>query len=333
MTLFREQVRVLASEQNLINVTATYTRNDAAWGTLHDYGNVTVAAASLLIFSFACSTASCYRLKIGSVYAAALDDATGSPSGAVYVAAGTYDVLVEQRNGGVGGGQVDSMKMGAVVFNDAVGNALAAYSTTISKTVAARQTCIGSLNSAVFAVRCFAYTSGGQTNFKNVGDSLTNGVALAVDGTQISWYSRVQDASSREAAEATYYVSLSVGSAHTFAITKDNAATVVHISVYACPWLLAPSTVRNQPVTPNFKNGSTLYVMLEPLWANNSKGLTLGKQRAISFGDATDYYYVPTPAVGLMSCMYTFELVEVSEAVIAVYGEAGCISQIGVDMS
>lgn len=329
MVLLGEQVRHLSTEERLINDTATYTRDNAAWGTIHDYGNITLSEDSLIIFKFTADTASAYRLKIGSFYVHGCY-AAAVYTGIAFVAAGTHAVIMEQRNG-VGSGSIRLFQLGKAKFSDQIYSALAAYSTQISKTLAQRSPAsfFGTLKNAVFAVRVWAYTPAAQTNFENPGDSLTNGVSLAVDGSQITWTDRVQDTGSLENASAYYYCSLSVGSAHTFAITKDNANTVVHISIIGCPWLLFAGL--NEPITLEFLQLSTLYLTLEPLDANPTKDSKIGKIRSVSYGDTTDYYSTAT-GTNILSHNYTFEVVKVPSVSVFASGLGGCISYVAVDM-
>jgi hypothetical protein len=321
-----EQVRSLTDESNKIDDSAVYTRDNAAWGTLKDYGNITLTEDSLVVFKFTVNIGSAYRLKIGSYYVYGCYT-TGYKTGISFVAAGTYAVLMEQKNSGLSG-SVSAFQLGVAKFSDQVYSNLAAYSSQINKTVLARTTCIGSLKNAVFAVNVWAYTPGGQTNFENVGDALTNGVQLSVDGVQVDWTTRIHDTASDETAYANFYGSLSVGSAHTFTIGKDNANTVVHISIVACPWLLA--TVDNQPMTLDFPQASTLYVTLEPLDKDPTKNSKIGKVRAVSYGDATDFYSTAS-GTGILSHTYTFEIVAVSDVSVFVNGFGGCISLVGLD--
>jgi len=321
-----EQVRSLSDESSKIDDSTIYLRNIASWGTIHDYGNIVLTENSLLVLKFTMSGAyaSEYRLKVGgvSIWAGHIG-ATGNLL--IYVAAGTVNILMENY----GNGQINSMKVGIAKFTDQVSSLLATYSSTINLTVANRETCIGALKNAVFAVQCFASTPGGQTNFENVGDTLTNGVSLAVDGVQVDWTARTQDTGSYEAASAYYYGSLSVGSAHSFAITKDNANTVVKITIIATPWILA--AIDNEPVTLNFAQMGTFYVMLEPLVSDPTKNSKIGKKRAVSFGDSTDYYSIATPAAGIMTHSYTFEIIDVTSQFWVVSGLFGCVSHIAVD--
>jgi hypothetical protein len=326
--VYTEQVRQLNSEANLINDTTVYTRNDAAWGTIHSYGNITLSEDSLVVFKFTVNTPSAYRLKIGSYYVYGCF-VTGVKTGIAFVAAGTYAVVMEQKNSG-GSGSIGYFQLGKAKFSDVKNSNLAVYASTISLTLAQRAppSFFGTLKNAVFAVLVWASTPGAQTNFENVGDALTNGVQLSVDGVQVDWTTRIQDTTSDETAYANFYGSLSVGSSHTFTIGKDNANTVVHISIIGCPWLLAG--VDNQPVTLDFPQVSTLYVTLEPLDKDPTKNSKIGKVRAVSYGDATDFYSTAS-GTGILSHTYTFEIVAVSDVSVFVNGFGGCISLVGVD--
>jgi len=335
--LLVEQVRKVDSEESLIDNTTEYTTDSTAWATLHNYGDITLDEDTFIIFSFEFdSDNSAYtaygRLKIGSLYVWGMKQQGPTSTkrlGIVWLSAGTYSVIVEAQRSGGGYARVRNFKLGKVKFSDAVGEALGTYSGQISKQVSSRTTPIGDLNEAIFVVNAFAYTSGAQTNFENVGDSLTNGVSLKVDGSQVDWTERYQDSDAKENAHAKYYGVLSVGSNHTFEIVKDNADTVVHISITACPWILCDDDF--EPVSLDFPQGSTLYVTFEPLDEDPTKTVKLGKKRAVSFGDSTDYYSTSS-GTGILNYNYTFETVQVDEVGLYVSGKGGCISILGVDV-
>lgn len=246
------------------------------------------------------------------------------------MAAGTYDVKMEHKNAGSDTGRIENFQLGQARFSDTKNSNLAVYSSTISLTIAQRSppSFFGTLKNAIFAVMVWAYTPGDQTNFDNVGDSLTNGVSVAFDGYQVSWTTRTHDPGSNETAYAYCHRIKSVGSAHTIVITKDNAATVVHISVFACPWLL--TTADNEPMTLNFSQGSTLYLVLEPLNADPTKTSEIGKVRAVTYGDTTDFYSTAS-GTGILSQSYTFEIVNVTSVSVILSGLGGCVSMIGLD--
>ncbi|MCW4002409.1 MAG: hypothetical protein NWE95_00645 [Candidatus Bathyarchaeota archaeon] len=332
MVILVEQVRQLTNESNLIDDSTTYTRSfSRSWGTLKNYGNIVLSANSLVVFSFQLNTSGYnVRLKIGSYYVWGKNNVgTGTFTGIAYVASGTHAVVVEDSSSGAGS-SISNFKLGKAKFTDEAGSALNNYSSTINLTVANRSTLpVGSLKNAVFMVRVWAKTAGAQTNFENPGDSLTNGVSLSVDGSQITWTERNQDDANYENASATYYCTLTVGSSHSFAITKDNGSTTVNISVYACPWLLFGSL--SEPVAMNFAQNSTLYLMLEPLDLNPTKSVKVGKKRAVSFGDATDYFSSAS-GTGLLVYSYLFDAVQIDTVSLYVSGLGACISHIGVDV-
>jgi len=102
-----------------------------------------------------------------------------------------------------------------------------------------------------------------------------------------------------------------------------------YVDIILCPWIL--SDVDYEPVSLDFPQGSTLYVVLEPLGQNPTKYARVGKQRFMSFGDATDYYK-SVSGIGILSLDYTFETVEVINSILHVKGLGGCVSMIGVDI-
>jgi hypothetical protein len=333
MVLLVEPTRILSEESNLIDDDTDYTTTSVTWVTLHDYGNISLFADSLVVFYVKIGVGSdqtSARLKIGSCYVWGKNSVgAGTYVGVAYVPGGIHNVLLEGRSTGGGEFTVDRVQIGKAILIDRTGYGLASYSSAITLRIPARVALpVGALKNAVFMVRCWAKTTGAQTNFESPGDSLTNGVSLAVDGVQVAWTERNQDTGSVENACATYYGNLSIVSSHTFTITKDNAGTTVHISVYASPWLLGATD--NEPVTLDFSQGSTLYVTLEPLSGNPTKTGKLGKKRAVSYGDATDYYDLQTGA-GLLKYSHTFSDVKPNKVSFFAVGLGGCISYIGVD--
>ncbi len=116
--VFTEQVRQLASEANLINDSATYTRNNAAWGTFENLREHHFKRRFPVVFKFTFNTTSAYRLKIGSYYVYGCFT-TGYKTGIAFVAAGTYAVVMEQKNGGGGGsGNISAFQLGKAKFSD-----------------------------------------------------------------------------------------------------------------------------------------------------------------------------------------------------------------------
>jgi hypothetical protein len=250
---------------------------------------------------------------------------------AVYLAAGTYDVLVSGRYSGVLG-NIRNFQAGVSAFNDTQGSAVATYGSAVGLTVPNRNTPIGALQNATYLVQCWATTSGGYTSFENVGDNFTNGVSITIDGrTQVNWDERVQDDSPNGMAGIACgkcAQSLVVGTSHTITINKRNSATVVIISVIACPWILP--NVPHTPSSLSFSQGSTLYCTLEPLFLDSTKFAGVGKIHGITWGTADDYY-ASSSGADLVPFSMVMDIEDISSNSLIVYGLGGCIGIIGVD--
>lgn len=308
--------------------------------TLHNYGNITVAEDGLVpvhleLDTNATNGAFC-RVKIGGTYCHGVKHPYSvgvySKYGVlVWLAAGTYAVLVEGAVASSGTLNLKNFQCGFAEFADSVGSALATYSGSVALTVASRKTAIGDLKEAVFAVNLFGSTPSAQTNFEDIGETFTNGVSVTVDGEQVNSSERSQDTDAKGNASAKYYVPLSVGSQHTITVSKRNANTVVNISVIACPWILTVKAQKHRPVTFNFPQGSTLYLTLEPLFVDPGTNVQVGMVRAVSFGDSCDFYHVGS-GTGILADSYTFQTVNFQEVETYVYGLGGCVSIVGVDI-
>jgi hypothetical protein len=103
-----------------------------------------------------------------------------------------------------------------------------------------------------------------------------------------------------------------------------------YISIIYGPWILS-DVVSFEPLTLDVAEGSTIYVTVEPLSRNTNTTVSIGKKRAASFGDATDYYYTNT-GTGIKGVSYTFELTNSQDCVLVAYGMGGCITLVGVDL-
>jgi hypothetical protein len=338
MVLLAEMVRLLSDESNLVNVATAYNVTSATYATIHDYENVVLTKAGLLLIAFDGSLGSAgngyIRVRIGaSLYSFACKQAGAAGvhyTFMVYLAAGTYDVLVE---GCVPAGGisiiVDDFQAGFVNFSDLTGEALVAYTGAIAKTTAARNTPLGVIKNTVYCVTVYAITAGAQTNMENPGNTLTNGVQILIDGVQQSWTERWQGDANGMAAGGKLYKSASAGVSHSITVTTDNGATAVNVSVAVCPWIL--TNALSEIVSLDFPRGSTVYVTEEPLDGNPTKYIYIGKIRGVTFGAATDYYSSAS-ATGISAFSYTFEFVNVSQCLLQVYGFGGCISSIAVDL-
>jgi hypothetical protein len=159
--------------------------------------------------------------------------------------------------------------------------------------------------------------------------------------SQTSWTDRANDwgtttdnGSYGVGAYARYSVAFDPATQYNLIIKVSNtiasSRTVrAYVKVIICPWIIANSEYN--PVDMDFPQGSTMYVVLEPLNLNPTKNLKLGRVRGVSFGDSTDYYSTIS-GTGIQSWSYTFETVEVSNCLLNISGEGGCISILAVDI-
>ncbi|MHC4890783.1 MAG: hypothetical protein ACYTEO_15115 [Planctomycetota bacterium] len=329
-----EMVRHVGDEVNVINDATEYSRTDSAWGTLHDYGTVNPATAGIYIIKFEIDSLNAnarFRLKIGGnlVFGHVVPYPSPFVQHAIilHLPTGSQSVIAEAKTDTV---YIKNFQMGRCEFSDVDSENLQVYSSTLTLNLSSRALPIGTSNKACLAINCGAYTSGAQTNFENIGDSLTNGVSLSVEGSQVDWTDRTQDSGSDEYAWAEYFGVEDLDEDITVTFTKDNGSTVVTISIIYCPWIL-PDVQTFEPIALSFPQGSTIYLMLEPLMTNPTKNIKIGKTRAISWGDTTDFY---STASGTNILQHDYQFVEVKNGAVLLYtyGRGGCISSIGVDI-
>jgi hypothetical protein len=339
MPLLVEQERQVAQEVNLINVPNQYAYTLGAWGTIHDYGNVTLGSAGILLIKgeihidSATGGSGGIRIKVGANYVLTAYSASVTPAvfgTAVYLAAGTYDIKAEAFLNGAGSTTtvyLANFQAGISLFNDQQGASVRTYISGIALTVANRNTPVGALQNATYFVQVYAVTSGASTSLENIGDNLTNGVSIYADGVQVNWSENIQE-TMQGGASGKMAVSLPVGSSHTITISKRNASTAVIVTAIACPWVL-PAVV-HIPVNIYFSQGSTLYCTLEPLYANPTKFAGVGAIHGITFGTADDYYS-SSSGVDIVNFSFVMDIADILNNNLIAYGLGGCIGIIGVD--
>jgi hypothetical protein len=348
--LLSEQVRT--KDISLIEDATQYVGVAApGWVTLKDYGNITLSENAIIAFTYdngmvvngggaACN----HRLKIGGTIVCGFPRNTAGPEtvhGVFFLVAGTYDVLMEGVTDWYDGNNyrkpyVQNFKLGKLSLSDVQGSSLAVYSAAITKNLPQRKTCVGSLKNGNMIIIVSAYTPGTYTNFQNVGEGAANSVSITVDGTQRNWTERKPDTLAGQfntifgAGLGRLHISLAAGSDHTVSIGISNVLTVVNISLCYSPWLLSADTMF-EPVSLDFPQGSTLYVVGEPLSANPTKNIRVGKKRAVSFGSVDDYYSTAS-GTDILSWSYSFEIIEVTNVVLVTDGWGGCIGAIATDV-
>ncbi|MGA3192477.1 MAG: hypothetical protein ABSD73_08200 [Candidatus Bathyarchaeia archaeon] len=335
MAPISEQERLIALDLGLISNSTTYAF-PSTLGTIHDYGNITIPNTGLVMFKFSIdgglSGFNC-RLKVGTIYVWALSTSVSYSQttffAAVWLAAGTYDVLFE-GNYVSNSAHIYFMYAGYTLFNDIQAATFAVYSSGIPLTVARRNTPLGPLSQATYAIQVYAVTASAKTNLENVGDNLTNGVSVSIDSVQVNWTERLSpDNTNGFGVSGRVFLPYSVGTAHTITFSLRNSNTNVYVSVVACPWILGP--VNHSPLNLTFSQLSTINVILNPLWNDPTKFIGVGIQRGISFGTATDYYNSAS-GTGLMNYSYMIDTPDISQVNLFVNGWGGCIEVIGVDL-
>jgi hypothetical protein len=331
-----EMTRHVGNEENTMNVTSMYSRSGTTWGTIHSYGSINPATPGIYLVRYqlsATDNTAEIRIKVGSRYIHGAMQGTGTLTvqGVCYLPAGSQTVIAEHRHSSsIGSGRIQNFQLGRIEFSDVDAEALQTYASGLTLNVPTRPLPLGSIKQVCVMVNCWAYTSGAQTNFENIGDALTNGVSLTIEGSQVDWTERKQDTVGRENAWANYFGVAGPGQDIAVSITKDNANTVVHVCVVACPWIL-PGTSTFEPMTLTIPQGSTIYLMLEPMHLNPTKTIKIGTVRAITFGDTTDFYSTSS-GTNILTYNYTFQEVKNGAVLLYTYGLGGCIASIGVDI-
>jgi hypothetical protein len=67
------------------------------------------------------------------------------------------------------------------------------------------------------------------------------------------------------------------------------------------------------------------------MFVNETKSVKVGKPRGIDWGDSASYYYVNS-GVDILTSSYTFDVVDITKAVLYVTGVGGCVGIIAVDV-
>ncbi len=331
-----EQERQILSDRNILNVMAPYGTNQQSWTLLRDYGSITLSDPALVIVKFSAyanaGTNGKLRIKLAGtpIYRIVAASVSAVYGFIVYLAAGTYGITAEGISTAGGGLMVyiSDVQIGTTDFYDLQALGWATYAQTVPVTVAARTTDVGAIKNAVFYIHCTAATASANTNFENVGESLTNGVSVTVDGAQLSWDERIQDTTNGvDYACARLAQPFTTGTAHTVAVSKRYANTTVYITIVACPWILP--TANAELFDNDFSGNSTITITLNPLFADPTKYAFVGTRRGVSFGDATDFY-MSASGTGLLIFSVTYTGFN-EKLPIFIRGLGGCIEAVGID--
>ncbi len=330
-------VRHCEDEGATIDDATEYTRSSSTWGTLHSYGNINPSAPGIYLLQLdvrAITAVNYFRVKIGSYYAwgkRQQNNGYTTEETYLYLDSGSQAVIIENASIDGGPGYVQNFHLGPVTFSDTDGLTLGLYSGGIvNVNVAQRKLPVGTIKDVGVFVMVWAYTPSAVTYFESVGDNYTNGVRVYVEGSQKDWRIAFNDSNAKECAYGLCATKADVGQDISIQILKDNANTVVHINVIACPWILIDET-DFEPIELTFPQGSTLYLMLEPLIADETKYIKIGTVRTVTFGDTTDYYSTAT-GTGILKHNVLFQEVKNGAVNLFMYGFRGCISSIGIDI-
>jgi hypothetical protein len=348
--LLCEQERILTSEKNLLTENNLYSTVSGSLVLIHDYGNIVVPAGGALVYFNANTFLSTiadpnataladFILKVGgNTIAGKHIEISGTPpltgnktdpvGSIVWFNAGTYDVSLYGRSDSTATiAAVQGIQFGITSFNDLVYSAFQVYSNpnpaNIALTVAARQTPLGPLKQAVYALTIAGNQAWGA------------GLTVQVDG--VTQTTPDEDGGTGGTGIYVYklFVPLSVGTSHTISIISP--AGTINASVVACPWILSitsATVLRNghSPVTLDFSQLSTMYTNLGSLFYDSTKNAYLGVVKAVSFS-ASDYYAHGIAEVGILSFNYNFSSLNVFVASFIVDGLGSCIENIGVDIA
>lgn len=239
------------------------------------------------------------------------------------------------------GTQSDS---GSIVCTTAAETTLVNISPTIPAT---RTVLAGALSN--YHVLVFAYfekIGDRKTKLKNSGDANESNyfnARIYVDSVAKDWTSRLSDvefgieANNPTYAEGSFGVyAFNVAASGTPNIqlriyngfgTNQNGRAVATIVI--CPWLFGDLSEPVTTLTP--PQGSTLYLMAEPVFLNPSKTIYIGKVRGVTFGAGVDYFSTTT-GIDRISVAYTFDTVPIDITTFRLSGVGGVLTSIGVDV-
>ncbi|MCL4436134.1 MAG: hypothetical protein M1503_10130 [Thaumarchaeota archaeon] len=208
---------------------------------------------------------------------------------------------------------------------------------------AKRTTILGDLRKYTCIVTVYAeHQNSRTTKMKNTGESNEASFfncKLFIDGVQVDWassesdYENTDNPTFGEGAYGRYTCNFAENTFHNIKIKIYNGYGTdqtgrVRATAILCPWLFGTDS---EPVNFGFPQGSTVYLMAEPLFENPTKSIKLGRKRGVTFGDAADFFSTSTGA-DRTSFNYTFEMVQPAVAQFYLTGIGVCITSIGVDL-
>jgi len=208
--------------------------------------------------------------------------------------------------------------------------------------IPARKTCAGAVKQVQLHIFVYADAQNYRlSRMKNPGESNDSCLnwRLKMNDSAVAWTDRRGDFDSGATANQSYaegaygYYTALITAGQTINVkvevyngSSDRNVRAIVI-VFACPWII-PSA-EYEPLSLSFPQGSTLYIVLEPLSSDPTKSIRLGYVRAWDLGYN---YYSTASGTGILNWNYTFEAVPVEQCILLVSGGGGCISIIAVDV-
>ena len=222
--------------------------------------------------------------------------------------------------------------------------------TTVTPTIpATRTTPVGDIRKYTVVISCYAeIVAERATVFKSIGDSNEAdraNIKITVDGTQIDWDLRVTNnleddtfiGTNNTYGEGTFNrATFNVNPGDTPVIDIDcyngfsgskNVRIIVNITY--SPWIVG---TLSEPGDFDFPQGSTLYVVLEPLYRNlATQFVGVGNERCVEF-DTTNNYFSSSTGVDRIEFSYKFDSADAVTTLLKATGIGAVITMIGVDV-
>ena len=364
-----EQVRIVADEFIVLNDVTGYAENATGWIT-KVAKSVTLTKAMQIYckgtFVMGATGHGAGRITVDGVPIRSTGGlghaATSTIDFYIHLAAGTYTVNFDVACW-VANITLTLAYIGELHLADAGANAYASGTVSCGPTATttvlaaqtvtvppARQTPLGLVKQYAVFIRVVAETLDGASyrndHMRNVGDGDDANKLnwkLQIDGVQASWASRNNDDADADVTNplvgsgswGSYGAVKGAGATFTVGVTCYNGSAGAlnarcFVQVLVCPWLLPWGSATIEPVALDVPQFSTIYVVMEAGDLNPTKNFYLGIQRYVDFGDANNYYYTIS-GIGILSCTYTFEMVEVTSIPMYVKGTGAIISILAVD--
>jgi hypothetical protein len=371
--LYAEQLRLLEDEEILLKDTTTRSESSPTDWTLKRTYNLSLSKAQFVLLeatvqigSLAYGAGQITIDNITAVSSGELNNETQTIRAVAYLAAGSYTIDFDLSLFETSGGHTISFTMCKVArfnFPDKTGANYTGSDTVNDDAVgtlinqdftlpAVRKLPFGDTKGCLVVMTACCFGLGGLTEriaqMQDDGSTPTlnkAGFRIYVDDSQQAWTEKNNDYGTNTSnmeygkggfgrlvheAEAGDTINIKV---KVYNNTGGSLTLACRLKVAACVWWLSPTC---EPVTmTRLPFQSTLYVTMEPLWANPTKTLNVGKARIGEFSGCD--YYSNTSGADIVDWNYTFETVDpegvqIFTTVAALANHGACIGMIGADI-